>query len=133
MGNKGNDSLSGDVGNDQLFGGQDNDTLLGGDGFSNSTAVIDSLVGGLGSDVFVFGDSDRAYYTVDGDGDYALVADFNANTDTIQLHGSSGDYNLVGILGNTGILKVGTGADELIGIVEGVTSLDLTDPYFTYV
>ncbi|NJK60378.1 MAG: hypothetical protein HC918_09240 [Oscillatoriales cyanobacterium SM2_1_8] len=50
---------------------------------------IDTLTGGAGSDVFVLGDSRRAFYLGTGAQDYALITDFNPATDFLQVHGGS--------------------------------------------
>ncbi|MBX9259435.1 calcium-binding protein [Desmonostoc muscorum CCALA 125] len=155
-GNSGNNTLNGAVGNDILIGGTGNDTLLGGDGndtlngvgSENGTGFKDTLTGGNGNDLYIFGNSGAVFYN-DGNNanaglnDYALIVDFNTSQDKIQLQGLASSYLLgtspiSGISGTAIYLDTNTNSvlnstDELIAIVEGVTGLNLTAGYFSYV
>jgi regulation of enolase protein 1 (concanavalin A-like superfamily) len=104
---------------------------------------IDVFVGGGGSDVFVLGDADGTYYddlsgAGEGRGDYAFIWDFEAGEDAVQLAGVAADYllteNHAGLTAGTAIWKAGTGtdADELIGLLNNVTGLDLNDESFVF-
>ncbi|MEQ8542161.1 MAG: CARDB domain-containing protein, partial [Coleofasciculus sp. D1-CHI-01] len=156
FGEAGNDMLFGDRGDDYLFGGTGNDMLFGDRGDDLLIGVelnlanpglgeVDSLIGGFGADVFQLGDVFSAYYddadgTTDGSTDYALITDFDINQDIIELHGSAADYQLATVSPSlpSGIgvfLQSSTpsGQDELIGIVQGESSLSLNDSYFSFV
>ncbi|EAW34922.1 polysaccharide deacetylase family protein [Lyngbya sp. PCC 8106] len=144
-GNKGDDLLNGDAGNDSLYGGEDNDILIGVDPNSTQAGLgeIDVLVGEKNKDRFVLGDSNQTYYNDDtyywfssrlnqGLNDYALIADFKRGDDIIQLHGKASDYRLetkYSLNRETGIaIFLNTpGKDELIAIVQGEKTLNLTD------
>jgi hypothetical protein len=74
----------------------------------------------------------------DGAG-YATITDWEASIDDIEVYGSSSDYRLefgtnwVGTLAyDTGIYYTGgTGSEELIGVVQDTTNLDISQ--FTFV
>ncbi|MEG3437101.1 Calx-beta domain-containing protein [Pannus brasiliensis CCIBt3594] len=98
------------------------------------------LAGNSGADTFVLGDTSGSYYN-QGKGkkpelqDFALIRGFNAlEGDAIQLYGNALDYRSVT---SSGSLPPGTAiydrANELIGVVEGVTSLDLNSSAFRFV
>jgi Ca2+-binding RTX toxin-like protein len=96
IGGGGDDKLIGDVGANGLAGGKGDDTLIGGSGDDtlNGGTLYDKdvLTGGNGSDIFVLGDSNGAYYYQTSG--YALITDFQSGTDKIQLYGSSSDYTV---------------------------------------
>jgi hypothetical protein len=125
----GNDYLDGGVGSDCLDGGAGDDILFG-YGFSNKE--IDTLIGGIGSDIFVLGEEAGAFYNRNGDLDYAVIKDFDPALDMIDLNfwSDSADnlnvsgYNLVINNGNT---ELRTDNDELIAVIEGVTDFSLTE------
>ena len=143
----GNDSLYGERGDDNLYGGLGNDKLYGGEGddylygidFNSSlpstnsgAGEIDLLVGGFGNDTFFLGSNLQAFYASAQDADYATIADFNSAEDTIVLNGSASNYR---VLQTTGSLPSGLGIyrnTELIAIVQGSTSLNLSAGYFSY-
>lgn len=142
-GNGGRDKLIGLAGNDQLLGGSGNDILIGGDSRSDSLNgdEVDRLIGGKGVDTFVLGDRTQVFYN-DGNAatqglkSYAAIADFSAQ-DLIQLQGNANQYLLKDKFALWG--KVGTGiflknkVNELIGFVEGVSELTLTQADFKFV
>ena len=80
-GNPGDETLNGGAGDDVLFGGHDagHDVLFGngGDDILVAGHGADRLNGGLGADVFVFGDSP----------DGGRIDDFNTAEDTLDLSG----------------------------------------------
>ncbi|MGJ3251731.1 MAG: hypothetical protein ACFE0J_11445 [Elainellaceae cyanobacterium] len=128
------EEILGSSGNDILIGKGGNDVLIGTD--STGQGEIDILIGGAGQDKFVLGmesatfyDDEQAFTT--GISDFALIADFNVNTDIIQLTGSATDYSLGSIpdslqemaisLDGTAIYKRSSGNStaELVGIIYG--------------
>lgn len=96
----GNDYLSGGNGNDSLFGEGSNDTLDGGagddrlDGYATSGIELDVLTGGTGSDTFVLGGSWGVSYL---DAGFAVITDFSAADDYIEVVGSSSQYSFSSI------------------------------------
>ncbi|BAZ88525.1 calcium-binding protein [Dolichospermum compactum] len=133
----GNDYIVGREGNDALYGGNGRDTLIGVNPYACNPGLgeIDIFYGGKGRDTFVLGNSRQAYYQGKGLQDYALIKDFNTQ-DIIQLHGNrcsyelSETYSLGGKSGTSIFLK---DTSELIGFVEGVTSLCLASNDFSFV
>ncbi|MBE9119692.1 S8 family serine peptidase [Tychonema sp. LEGE 07199] len=141
-GDAGDDSIFGQLGNDYLLGGSGNDAVSGGEGDDTVVGIdpgatnpgvgeFDTLTGGEGSDRFLLGDSDKIYYSGDGN---AVISDFNSASDTIVLSGVKADYSL-SVAGNvTSIfLKKSGQSDDLIASVQGVTDLNLDLPYFTFI
>ena len=142
----GHDNLHGGLGNDQLSGDKGKDILIGVDINDTTRTIlvgineIDVLTGGKGADIFYLGDAISTFYN-DGDNlssganDYAIIRDFNhKENDLIQLHGSLDDYLLEVTVEHLnqgiGIYLKATGQNELIGIVENVTNLSLSDQFF---
>ncbi|MFB2921118.1 MULTISPECIES: CHRD domain-containing protein [Aerosakkonema] len=143
-GGKGNDFLIGSLGNDSLSGDLGDDTLSGVDGSSASPGLgeIDTLTGGDGVDRFILGKSNVFYYNDGNDADaglndYALITNFKAGQDVIQLRGAANNYTLATSGGNlptgTGIFLVSSGQNELVGIVQGATDLTLGSGSFIFV
>lgn len=128
--------LQGTQSNDKLVGRNGNDTLIGFD-TSAGVAEVDKLIGGQGGDLFVLGDANRAYYATASSDDYAIINDFQLNQgDLIQLHGTADDYAIGSspfALEGVGIYLNISGQDELIGLVNGVTNLDLNSSAFEFV
>ena len=139
-------TLVGGAGSDTLIGGTGSTTLIGVNPFSATPgrSEIDKLQGGSAPSLFVLGDQYQTYYNsgniLGGLADYALISQFKAGRDRIQLNGKSTDY----VVGNSPLLltpgkaiyrKSTTGGlDELIGIVQGITILNLDDiSSFVYV
>ncbi|MEG4344164.1 hypothetical protein QUB70_12860 [Microcoleus sp. A003_D6] len=89
------------------------------------------MIGGEGSYRFLLGDSDKIYYSGDGN---AAISDFNSAEDAIVLLGVKDNYSL-SVSGNvTSIfLKKPGQSDDLIATVQGVTDLNLDRPYFTFI
>jgi hypothetical protein len=105
---------------------------------------IDVFVGHGGADTFVFGDANGSYYddgigATSGEEDYGYVWDFVSATDHVQLAGSAADYMLTtnhpGLPSGTAIWLVGQGgaSDELVGVLNGVTGLDLNSADFIFI
>ncbi len=137
-GGKGNDSLLGDRGDDYLSGDLGNDTLDGVGRDRESVGEIDTLVGGEGANLFVLGTTNTVYYNNIGPGagygDYALIEDFNASQDRLQLKGGVNyilNFSPNGLPGGTGIYvddgpNVGTWdeEDELIAVLKDIAPND---------
>ena len=130
------DTMTGGTGNDTLNGGDNDDVLIGVDPTASQPGMdeVDTLTGDEpgdeDDDIFVLGDETQAYYDDGNEADYALITDFD-DKDMIQLNGSAGDYELgtspTGLPGGTAIFLTTGGLDELIGIVESTSDLDLSD------
>lgn len=135
----GNDILIGGTGNDSLFGDSSpfqtrnggQDTLIGVDPNSENPGFgeFDALTGNGGSDVFVLGDEQAAYYLGQGDIDHAAIFDFSLlDGDVIQLQGDAADYVLqnftVGSLSGVAIALQETG--DLIGAVINLSTAELS-------
>jgi subtilisin family serine protease len=152
FGDEGLDTLTGGLGNDSLDGGAGDDTLIGidplvtGGGVGFGATEVDTLLGGSDRDTFVLGDSNRVYYD-DGDplstgeSDYALLLEFNASEDFIQLKGSADLYSLDFFTSSAGTIDAAliydpgvTARGEVIGFLQGVSpDLSLNSSAFTFV
>ena len=157
-----NNTLTGEAGNDSLYGGKDNDALLGGSGSdflyakegndilggvdgslaNPGRGEIDTLIGAEGNDTFLLGDATKFYYndgvdTGTGGGDYALIVGFNPIEDIIQLQGAPSTYVLgaspAGLPVGNAIFKKTAGSDELIAIVQAVSSFGLDSTSLRFV
>ena len=170
-GNRGSDRILGEAGEDQLKGGRGNDLLVGGagndnisgnanqdilvgvalDNFDSSFGIgeQDTLNGGTDSDIFVLGNSSRVFYDdgdsfTAGDGDFALITDFDPSQDRIQLKDSADFYHLdffiranqstnrtnAKIVYDQGISATG----ETIAVIEDIDpQLNITNPAFIFV
>jgi Ca2+-binding RTX toxin-like protein len=94
FGNSANNFLTGEKSDDQLDGRGGNDTLLGTIAEARGVGELDTLTGGAGSDRFVLGDANGAYYKAQGNEDFAKITDFGIG-DVFQLgKGESYDFNL---------------------------------------
>lgn len=104
---------------------------------------VDILTGNSDRDVFVLGDSRGIFYNdgIRGDhgsSDYALIKNFKSGEDKIQSRGgtltsvSNGNLFLyIDMNRNTRLETTGPNRDELISVIEGVTSLTSND--FIYI
>jgi hypothetical protein len=109
----------------------------------NATAFFgaDLLMGEPGVDTFVLGDETEAYYLNDsemeGNTEYAAIANFDASEDIIQLNGAAADYQLAAspesLPAGTAIYRLEGEQNDLIGLVENVSELDLNAGYFSFV
>jgi Ca2+-binding RTX toxin-like protein len=152
FGEAGADSLTGGLGNDSLDGGAGNDRLIGvepvvaGSGGGFGAGEVDVLTGLSDSDTFVLGDAERVYYDdsdplTTGESDYALITDFNASQDVIQLKGTAELYSLDFFTSESGTIEAAliydpgvTARGEVIGILPNVSSdLSIAAPAFTFV
>lgn len=130
--------------NQSILGREGNDTLIG----FNPTAdnpgqeQIDVLVGDLPllpspslrrwSNKFNLGDWQQPYYANNGLSDYALLTDFNPETDIIQLHGSSENYRLVESAAGTEILWQQGDTSDRIAFLPAAAGLSLEGKYFQF-
>ncbi|WP_448573437.1 CARDB domain-containing protein [Trichothermofontia sp.] len=133
-GGKGNDWLLGDKGDDYLSGDLGDDVLDGIGRDRDSVGEIDTLIGGEGSNLFVLGTTHTIYYDDRspgaGYGDYALIEDFNASQDRLQLKGGVNyllNFSPNGLPGGTGIYVddgsspgVWDTEDELIAVLKDI-------------
>jgi subtilisin family serine protease len=139
-------SLWGTVGNDIITGGDGPDRITGvlpsgTTKESMGVGQIDILIGGAGADVFLLGDSRGVFYDDGiknnfGASDYALIKDFKRGEDKLQLKKrnsyifNASDGNLFVYLDanrNRNLETSGVNQDELIAVLEGVTSLNNSD------
>lgn len=132
-------TIWGRTGNDVLLGYQPSNldlTELQYDVFLGDLAIEDSSLR-EGSDTFVLGDWVRPYYTngtiADLDSnDLAVVSDFTAEQDTIQLYGVASNYQLLDTELGTIVTFVDGLTIEPIGFVLGVSDLSLSADYFEF-
>jgi len=126
-GGQGNDLLNGNVGNDTLVG-----CFNGKDGGKNE---VDTLIGGLGADLFQLGYSNGRFYddgivSTFGRSDYLLISDFTIGQDKLQLDGNSNGYYLAssGVSGVTGqgLFSEQGATDELLAIIRSSNNTALT-------
>lgn len=129
FGDSGNDILLGYTGNDSLQGGAGTDLLAGeaGDdllnGYGQTELEYDTLIGGVGADIFVLGDAAGVYYTELG---FATISDFEwIEGDKIQVFGSANDYSLSEFDGGMDIYY----QNDLIGYVENTTDVLLESDF----
>ena len=128
-------SLTGGTGKDTLTGGAGNDTLNG----ASATAPfgrgeIDSLTGGIGNDSSL-GTAAAVLYNDGlaanaGRADYALLTDFTAGQDKLQLKGTAAQYflgahGITGLTGNGLWFEQGV-TDELVAVVRPGSATALT-------
>lgn len=138
-----------------LWGTAASDVITGGDGDDRLSGVlstgttatamgagqVDSLTGGLGADVFMLGDNSRGVFYDDrinrnlGTLDYATITDFTTGQDKLELR--NGSYFTSSSNGNLSLYwdrnsnnrfdTSGRNRDEMIAILEGVTSIGSSD------
>ena len=128
-GNSGDDLLYGNEGNDTLEGGIGSDTLDGSDVIAQGANEIDILSGGLGEDRFVLGRAEGAYYISSGNGDYALIEDFEIAVDVLQLNGGASDYRHEQDGSDLRLFR----DQDLVAILEDTTSSDFDSANVAYV
>ena len=134
-GGAGVDSLIGGAGIDSLNGGAGNDTMAGCFfGANGGRSETDTLVGGVGNDIFQLGYSSGRFYD-DGNKknagrtDYVLITDFTVGQDKLQLDGAAAGYYLAAS-GVTGVVGTGLWAeqgttDELLAIIRSANTTAL--------
>lgn len=144
-GTPGSDAFQfGSTGTDIILGREGNDLILAVDPqlALPGQGETDIFSGGSESDRYILGDRNKPYYddgdaSTSGDGDVAIMVDFNPNDDVIQLHGSPEDYTLVDFAelgeGETGTAIFLNGeTNELIGSINSVGGLSLDGDYFQF-
>ena len=82
----------------------------------------DYAFGGAGTDLFVLGDFNGAYYARSGWEDSAYIDDFTAGEDQLQLHGSASDYSTEAT--ETGLWLYANG--DAIAFFKGIGFLDFS-------
>ncbi len=130
LGGSNNDILIGGRGNDVLNGGLGDDTLTGvEEGVSNfGEGERDILLGNSGKDLHVLGNQFTSFYLGNGNVDRAVIRGFDIGVDTIQLHGRESNYLLrTTNRGNTNIFENTGLTRDLIGVVQNVTGLELSN------
>ncbi|MGD1898836.1 MAG: CAP domain-containing protein [Phormidesmis sp.] len=147
----GNDKVAGGSGNDRLFGEAGNDRLMGGSGkdllqgaAQNAINEKDVLTGGGGSDRFILGNKNGAFYndgkaSSAGLNDYALITDFRQRAgDVIQLSAKH-SYRLgaapKGVEGGQALFidSPNGQSDELIAVIKRGQNLQLNSSAFEFV
>ncbi|MBD2534605.1 hypothetical protein H6G97_36070 [Nostoc flagelliforme FACHB-838] len=121
-----------------MFGDEGGDVLTGTDTTARGVAEVDLLTGGTGSDQFILGAIVGVFYSdsnasTGGLGDYAIIADFDALSDTLQLSGSKSSYSLGAVptcLATGTALFLNETSPELIAIIQGFSNLTLSASYF---
>ena len=107
--------VTGGIGDDLLIGSEEADQLIGFGG-------RDYAFGGAGTDLFVLGDFNGAYYARSGWEDSAYIDDFTAGEDQLQLHGSASDYSTEAT--ETGLWLYANG--DAIAFFKGIGFLDFS-------
>ncbi len=107
-GRRGQDIITTSEGNDTVSGGRGKDTII-------ADVGQDVLSGGRAKDTFVLTVDGQISFTESGDEDFATITDFETK-DTIQLLGSSSDYNFTPDGSN---LEISTSNGDLIAVVQG--------------
>lgn len=138
-GTTGSDVITGGTGNDRLSGVLASGTTASAMG----AGQIDALTGSSGADVFGLGDSRGVFYDDRSSGnlgtsDYARIKDFTAGEDKLQLRNSgylftvsSGNLSLYWDRnGNSKLDTGGRNRDEMISLIEGVSTINSSDILF---
>lgn len=127
FGNAKSNHLQGNFGNDVIHGGDGADTLIGDSGNDRLSGGFggDVLTGGADSDVFVFAQSDLAYYVTD------RITDFARGEDKIDLSAIDASSSL---LGDQAFQIVSSGLTGRVGelsVVLTQVSPNVGESYFT--
>jgi Ca2+-binding RTX toxin-like protein len=123
------DVLIGGVGNDILYGNSGNDSLNGTDAIAKGILEKDTLIGGRGADRFILGDNANSYYIGGGNQDYALIKDFDATTDVLQLYGGLRNYQQQQQGSNLALYQ----GQDMIAILENTSSLNFNSTSVAFV
>ncbi|MCT7994043.1 hypothetical protein [Laspinema olomoucense] len=102
---------------------------------SQGTGQSDALIGSFGADTFVLGtgisfanSTIQPFYIGNGNEDYAVIRNFEPGKDQIQLGGNPAEYTFQASDGNLNIFR---NPGDLVGIVEGVTNIVVTQAFTT--
>ena len=125
LGTSGNDTITGFGNGSNFITGVSVDALLAP---NVGIGEVDILMGAQGTDIFSLGfpntppliPTTLQFYVGGGNTDYATIEGFQRYSDFILLTGSSQNYTLQAINGN---LNISAASGDLLGIVEGITSL----------
>jgi hypothetical protein len=131
------DAISGSSGPDRLAGV----SATGTSATALGAGQVDTLTGLSGPDVFLLGDTRGVFYDdrnngTLGTGDYALIKDFGSGIDKLQVRAGRSYLYTVSASGlslywdrnaNGLLTSSGKSQDELIAVLQGVTSLVNTD------
>ncbi|WP_210437213.1 hypothetical protein [Oxynema aestuarii] len=137
FGSNGNDVVRGFGANAGIVG-VDFDNLarigeasLDGRPVSLGVGEIDTLIGSAGSDFFNLGvgtspanPTPASFYVGNGDGDFAIVRNFDPQNDFMLLANRVDDYRFAVDGGN---LRISTSSGDLVAIVEGAQNIGLAD------
>ena len=129
IGNSLSNLFTGATGNDSLFGAAGDDNLTGCANLAaGGKGEIDTLTGGVGSDIFNLGSSLGVFYNDanagnSGELDYAYITDFTIGKDILKLKGSAslyslGDHTVAGLTSYKGLYYETGATDELIAIIQ---------------
>jgi Ca2+-binding RTX toxin-like protein len=129
IGNSLSNLLTGNAGNDSLFGNTGDDNLTGCANLATGgKGEIDTLTGGVGSDIFNLGSSLGVFYNDalagnSGQSDYAFITDFTVGKDILKLKGTAlqyslGDHTVSGLTSYKGLYYETGATDELIAIIQ---------------
>ncbi len=130
LGSNGNDEITGFGEGTKIITGVSFDTLLNGS-LTTGVSEVDTLTGTEGRDIFLLGHpslpelnpNPQQFYVGGGDADHALIKGFESFKDSIVLEGKLENYKIEKVNEN---IEISTDGD-LVGIVEGVTSLEEYD------
>jgi len=129
IGNSLSNLFTGNAGNDSLFGNTGDDNLTGCANLATGgKGEIDTLTGGVGSDIFNLGSSLGVFYNDalagnSGQSDYAFITDFTVGKDILKLKGTAlqyslGDHTVSGLTSYKGLYYETGATDELIAIIQ---------------
>jgi subtilisin family serine protease len=130
-------TLWGTAGSDAITGSTGDDRLAGTTAIAMGARQIDTLTGLAGADVFLLGDSRGVFYDDRsanniGSSDYALIKDFVSGIDKLQVRANTSYLYTVSASGlslywdrnaNRKLNTSGSSRDELVAVLQGVTSL----------
>jgi hypothetical protein len=134
LASSGGETLIGTLGGDRLDGTPGHDMLIGhpDDYLGRPVASeVDKLTGGAGSDLFMIGNAERAFYALGGTSDFALIEDFSI-ADRLGVYGAFADYELrdVSAKGASGVGVYRKSDGEFLALIKGKSSGQLSSADF---